>query len=237
MSLHCVARLSTLACFSIALALFTGCSVFREGPLPPNSLATHDSSKWEKDIAKYEEQDRTAPPDLNAIEFIGSSSIRRWSNLAEAFPNHRVFNRGFGGSQLADSVNYAERILIPYKPKQVVIFAGTNDINAGKDPQTVFGDFVALARKIRDALPRTQISYIALSPTPKRWAQINEVREVNRLIEEYCRRHSRMDFIDTATHMLGADGKPMPHIFVADELHLNDDGYAIWQRVIGPHLK
>src|SRR6266581_6373556 len=128
---------------------------------PPNSLATHDSAKWEKDISAFEASDKTNPPPRGCIVFVGSSSIRKWTNLTAHFPSLPVVNRGFGGSQLADSVNFADRIVTPYQPRQVVIYAGGNDINAGKAPEVVYGDFVALITKLRAKLPHVRIAYIS----------------------------------------------------------------------------
>src|SRR6266699_3181798 len=101
----------------------------------------HDFGKWEKEISAYEQMARANPPPKGAVLFTGSSTIRLWKTLAQDFPKHRVINRGFGGSQIVDSVNYAERIVIPYQPRQIILYAGGNDINAGKTPEQVFADF------------------------------------------------------------------------------------------------
>jgi lysophospholipase L1-like esterase len=204
-------------------------------PAPPNSLATHNSAKWETEIAAFEVSDRTNPPQKGCIVFVGSSSIRRWTNLANDFPNLPVVNRGFGGSQLADSVNFAERIIIPYKPRQVVIYAGGNDINAGKPPEVVYGDFVALVTELRSRLPKVHVAFIACAPNLNRWAQVEKVKRLNTLATAYCRRHG-IDFIDVFPLMLGADGKPKPDIFVQDGLHMNPKGYAIWREALKPYL-
>jgi lysophospholipase L1-like esterase len=201
----------------------------------PNTLTTHDSSKWEKEIARMLASDATNPPPQFGTVFVGSSSIRLWKTLTTDFPGHRVINRGFGGSQLADSVYYAERIILPYHPRQVIIYAGGNDINAGKDPQLVFGDFVALTKKIRKELPQAEIGFIASAPNPARWAQVDKVKELNRLVAAYCRRQG-FDFIDVFSRMLGPDGLPKPDIYVADRLHMNPKGYAIWREAVGDFL-
>src|SRR5262249_54584384 len=143
---------------------------------------------------------------------------------------------GFGGSHLADSVNFAERIIIPFQPRQVVIYAGGNDLNAHKPPELVYGDFVALVTKIHAALPRTRIAYIASAPNPSRWAQVENVKRLNALVEGYCRRHG-FDFINVFPLMLGPDGKPKPDIYVADGLHMNERGYAIWRAAVRPYLR
>ena len=108
-------------------ALLAGCRT-----VPPNSLATHNSAKWGNAIASYQAGDLTNSPPRGCIVFVGSSSIRLWTNMAADFPGFPVVNRGFGGSQLADSVNFADRIITPCAPRQVVIYAGGNDINMVK---------------------------------------------------------------------------------------------------------
>jgi lysophospholipase L1-like esterase len=225
-----VARLLALALFSSLV-----CSGCKTAP-PPNSLATHNSSKWESEISAFEARDRTNRPPKDCIIFVGSSSIRRWTNLVTDFPDLPVVNRGFGGSQLADSVNFAERIIVPYQPRQVVIYAGGNDINAGKSPEVVYGDFVALVTEIHAQLPRARISYISSAPNLQRWAEVEKVRRLNALAEAYCRRHG-FDFINVFPLMLGPDGRPKPDIFVADGLHMNPKGYAIWKEAIRLHLR
>lgn len=196
-----------------------------------NSLAAHNSAGWEKDIAAFETMDKTNPPPVGVIVFTGSSSIRLWKTLELDFPRHKVLNRGFGGSQLADLVHYADRIVLRYQPRQVVIYSGGNDINAGKSPEIVFGDFVALVGKIRGGCPRARISYISIAPNPARWAQVDKVRRTNALISGYCRRH-RVDFINVFPLMLGGDGLPKPGLFVADRLHMNANGYALWRQAV-----
>src|SRR5207237_5640808 len=132
---------------------------------------------------------RMNPPLKGCIVFVGSSSIRFWTNLTVDFPTLPVVNRGFGGSQLADSVNLAERIIIPYQPRQVVIYAGGNDINAGKAPEIVYGDLVALATLLKAKLPKARLAYISSAPNLKRWAQVEKVKRLNSLAAAYCRLH------------------------------------------------
>ncbi len=227
----CQPASAALLGIGLVLLLLAGCKT-----APPNSLATHDSARWEKDIAAFEARDKTNPPPKGGIVFVGSSSIRLWTTLAADFPGFPVVNRGFGGSQLADSVDLAERIIIPYEPRQVVIYAGGNDINAGKPPELVYGDFVALVNKIHSRLPHARIAFIASAPNPRRWSQVEKVQRLNDLAEAYCRRHG-LEFINVFPLMLGPDGQPKPDIFLADRLHMNAKGYAIWKEAVAPCLK
>ena len=192
--------------------------------------------KWEKEIATFEEMDRAKPPPTGAILFVGSSSIRLWKTLAQDFPRHRVINRGFGGSEMADSAHFADRIVLPYQPRMVVIYAGGNDINNGKSPEQVFEAFKELTGKIRTALPETTVACISIAGNPARWKQVEKVKAANALIAAYCAANPNMKFIDVFPSMLGSDNLPRPEIFVADQLHMNEEGYRIWTGIVRDYL-
>ena len=198
--------------------------------------ADNDYARWEKEIAAFEAADRTNPPPAGGILFIGSSSIRLWKTLAQDYPRHQVLNRGFGGSQIADSTHFAERIVFPYAPRQIIMYAGGNDINAGKSPEQVAADFKAFVQKVHQRLPQTRIAYISIAPNPARWAQVERVREANRLIKAFTQSDPRLEYIDAFSHMLGPDGQPLPDIFVEDRLHMNAKGYALWKKIVEPYL-
>jgi lysophospholipase L1-like esterase len=201
------------------------------------AAAEKPSEPFAAEIAAFEASDRTNPPPKNAVMFIGSSSIRLWKTLAADFPEHRVINRGFGGSQIADSLRYAHRIALPSQPRLIVMYAGGNDLNAGKTPERVLADFKAFAARVHAALPETRLAYISIAPNPARWTQVERVRAANRLIEAHTRTDERLSFIDVFPRMLGADGQPRPEIFVADRLHMNEQGYALWREIVGPRLR
>src|SRR6185503_8462583 len=122
-------------------------------PQGQSAAAAENPDRWEATIKKFEEQDKVTPPPQNAIVFIGASSIVRWQ-LPEAFPElgAKAINRGFGGSLAGDSTRYADRIVIPYKPRIVVFYAGDNDVEANHSPQQIAGDFSAFERKVHAAL-------------------------------------------------------------------------------------
>ncbi len=200
------------------------------------TLTAATADRWESDIAAYEAMDRKSPPMQDGIVFIGSSSVRLW-DVRKSFPDLPVVNRGFGGSQLADSVRYADRILIPYRPKTVVLYAGDNDLAAGKSPEQVLADYKAFVAKVHGALPDTRIVYVAVKPSPKRWALIEKVRETNRLIRAAAEQDPRQVFVDVEKPMLTAEGQPRAELFRADELHLNDEGYKLWTELVRPHLE
>lgn len=203
--------------------------------LPQPAMAR--PGQWAAEIDALTAADATNPPAPGGIVFVGSSSIRLWRTLAEDFPGLPVINRGFGGSELADSVHYLDRIVLPYRPRLVVLFAGTNDIWNGRTPGEVAADFRAFRAKLHAALPDARLIFLAINPAPSRARVHDRMHEANALIEADCATDPRCRFVDVATPMLDASGGTRPELFVSDQLHLNADGYAIWRRVLAPHLQ
>jgi len=191
--------------------------------------------RWEREIQSFEKQDAEQSPVPGRAMFIGSSSIRLW-DLSKSFPEYDLVNRGFGGSQVADSVHFFERIVPAHRPRLLVMYAGDNDIAAGKTPEQVQADFKQFAAKVQAQLPGTPVVYIAIKPSIKRWNLIEQVRKANALIKSDCDKDPRLDFLDIDGPMLGTDGQPRPELFVKDGLHLSDAGYAVWAEKLRPYL-
>ncbi|NUQ66342.1 MAG: hypothetical protein HUU20_28095 [Pirellulales bacterium] len=204
--------------------------------LPAFNGMAAEQDRWEPAIAAMEAQDRESPPPENGILFVGSSSIRMWE-VKQSFPDLPVINRGFGGSQIADSVRYADRIVLPYRPRVIVFYAGDNDIAAGKTPEQVADDFKAFVGKVRDGLPRTRIVFIGIKPSIRRWAMVDKMREANRLIRALAAEDERLEYVDVDAPMIGHDGKPRAELFRSDGLHLSAEGYRRWADLVRPHLK
>ena len=183
------------------------------------------ADKWEKDVAALE-----AKPNVGDIVFIGSSTIRLW-DVEKHLPGLKINNRGFGGSQIADSVRYADRILIPLKPKTVLLFAGGNDIHAGKTPERVFEDYKAFVKKVRDALPETRVLFMSIFPNLKRAEQTEKTKALNALVAAHVKGDPKLGYVDVAS-ALCPDGTPRAEVLHADQLHLNEDGYAIISKVV-----
>ena len=192
-------------------------------------------NRWESTIQAFERADADHPQPKNGIVFVGSSSIRKW-DLKKWFPDRNAINRGFGGSEASDSLEFAERIILKYEPRVVVVYAGDNDIAHDKTPKRVYDDVKQLVNLIHSELPKTKVVYIAVKPSIKRWALIDQVREANRLITELASSDELLEFVDIDKPMLGEDGMPRKELFVEDGLHLSEEGYAIWTALVKPHL-
>ena len=193
-------------------------------------------ARWEKAIAAFEQQDKEKPPPRNAILFAGSSSIRMW-DVAKSFPGMDVINRGFGGSEIADSVHFADRLILKHQPRMVVLYAGDNDLANGKTPEQVLADFKAFVKAVHAELPKTRIAFISIKPSIRRWNLIDNIRKANSLIEGCCKQDERLLYTDVVKPMLGDDGKPRPELFTVDGLHMNAKGYELWTSLLKPHLK
>lgn len=198
----------------------------------------NDPDAWEASIRSFESQDRRQPPAPGVIVFTGSSSFTLWSTMERDLAPLPVLNRGFGGARMRDVLYYAERIILPYHPRAVVLFAGTNDIAPPKPAtaQQVYDSYRAFVQRVQAMLPGTPIYYVAITPTPSRWRYWPIVQEANRLIREYTESDPCLRFIDLTDHLLGRDGKPERDLYRFDRLHPNQKGYAKWVAVIKPVL-
>jgi lysophospholipase L1-like esterase len=199
--------------------------------------AARDFSQWEKDVAAFEAADRTNPPPKDAILFVGSSTIVRWTTLQEDFPNQRVINRGFGGNQIVDSTHFADRMIFPYRPRKIFLRAGGNDLHAGKSPEQVFQDFKDFVATIHAQLPDTEIVYISLAPSIARWEEREPTKKLNALVKDYVKKGRKLTYIETYDTTLDANGQPRPELFVEDKLHFSTEGYKLLIGRVRPFVK
>ena len=226
---HC----NMMLCFSLMLALLF--VVFPQS----SSLAEtkpHPSQRWEKTIQRFEKQDRQQLPVKHGVLFVGSSSIRLW-DLKKSFPEHSFINRGFGGSEIVDSTYFAERIILNHQPKLILLYAGDNDVSRGKSAEQVFADYQNFVKTVHAKLPKTRIVYIAIKPSIARWKLIDTIRKANGLIETGCQKNDLLEYADIVTPMIGEDGKPKPNLFIKDGLHLNEEGYKLWTKIVTPFIQ
>jgi lysophospholipase L1-like esterase len=208
--------------------------------LSPSVLPAADQPpaiRWAEDLARFESADREHPPAQGGILFLGSSTIRRWDTLTDDFPGLPVLNRGFGGSQMSDAAALVPQLVLPYAPRQIVLYEGDNDLNKGKTPEQVLADFQTFLTQVRERMPQCRISILAIKPSPKRWHLKDAITRTNRQLAEAAAADPRIDFIDVFTPMLDTGGEPRPELFVEDGVHLTPEGYAIWTRTIRPHLR
>lgn len=203
----------------------------------PTAQAQDDKPPFWDEIQAYKQQDSVQMPPKDAILFVGSSSFRMWDSMQEMFPNHTVINRGFGGSNLLDLKYYLNDIVLPYQPKQIVIYSGENDIASDTvQAPEVLERFQDVFESIRQEMPQVPIVYVSIKPSPSRWQYKPVMEEANKLIRAYLKAQPKAKFVDVYSLMLDKGKKPKSEIFLDDSLHMNNKGYQIWQKALTPHL-
>jgi lysophospholipase L1-like esterase len=193
---------------------------------------------WEPAIRDFEAQDKAHPPKPGGIVFAGSSSFRFWDTLVSDMKPLEVINRGFGGSEFSDLDQYANRIVVAYRPRAVVVYEGDNDLAEGtsKTPEMVAADFRKFVQIVHGALPDTWIYILAIKPSRLRWKQWPQMKAANKLMQDYAATQQRVQYIDIAASMFDANGNLPGDLFKPDGLHPTPKLYAMWTAIIKPIL-
>ncbi len=228
----------TLRALAVATASFllTPAAGAQETKPAPAAKPVDPFAKWESEIAGIEARDKKSPPPQGELLFIGSSTIRMWKSLPADFPEHKVINHGFGGSEIADATHFADRLVFPVAPRIIYLRSGTNDIHNGKSPAQVFEDYKKFTETVWAKLPETEIVFLGLAPTIQRIKEVDKGNELMRLVKEYTAKNPKLKVVDTADSTVGPDGKPRADLFIADGLHFNDAGYKILAERVRPFL-
>lgn len=213
------------------------CAVLALAVLPAGFGLVEARDGWASAIDRLTSRDSAHPPPPGGIVFTGSSTIAGWNeNLARDFPGLAVIGRGFGGSTIADGLRYLDRVVLPYRPRLVVFYAGENDIAGGLSPEEVAGRFADYAEALLTALPEARLIVIGIKPSPMRWSMQASFDRANALLAARCAGLPRARFLDVRSAMSDADGLPRPELFRADELHLNASGYRVLRDLLSPLL-
>ena len=192
---------------------------------------------WQKEIDAFAEIDRRQTPPEKAILFVGSSSFRGWRTLRDDFPRVKIINRAFGGAHLEDVIFYAAQTIAPYQAQTIVVYAGDNDIAAGKSVERVFNDWQTLVALIRQSAPQSHIVFVSIKPSPSRREFWSKFQQMNALVKAQTVKDKRLIFVDIWNEMLTANGEPREELYLGDRLHMKPEGYAIWRAALAKYLK
>lgn len=212
---------------TIAALLACACAPEARGQSPGEAAAERP---FAAEIEAFRAADRTAPPPACLTLFVGSSSFRLWSTLAEDMAPLGVLNRGFGGSQMLELNGWFDALVAPYTPRAIVVYEGENDINAGKSAEQVAADLAAFMEMKAEELGATPVYFVSIKPSPLRWAQRDEQARANTMIEAMAEERDDLAFIDVTPAML-ENGAPKD-IFIEDDLHMTAEGYALWTPIV-----
>ena len=197
---------------------------------------TNQAAPFWNEIQQFKKMDSTLMPPKGKILMIGSSSFTNWKDVGYYFQGYPMINRGFGGSSLPHLIRYFDDIVIPYKPRQILIYCGENDLGPTVTADTVFERFKTLYHMIRKQDKKVKITYISMKPSPSRANLMDKMRDGNEEIKKWLQNKKSTSYVDVFNKMLLPDGRPMPDIFLKDSLHMNAKGYDIWKKEIAPHL-
>ena len=244
---HSARRHARRAIMTLAVLSFGAVGVTRAqtSPLRPPGSTSQPSTetrearaeRWKESFDSFAEADRANAPRPGGVLFVGSSSIRLWDSLEKDFQALPIVTkRGFGGSRLSDCSDHVSKLVLPYKPRLVIVYAGDNDLAEGATPADVLASFKRFVEQVHRDLPATRIAYLSIKPSPLRAQLIGQARAANELIASYSATVPHLDYIDIYSKMVDADGRPRPELFGPDMLHLNRAGYALWRQEISAHL-
>jgi hypothetical protein len=197
------------------------------------------SFPYADEIRAFKRQDSFSFPKFDGILFIGSSSFRLWSDLEERFPGKPIIKRGVGGCELSSIVNfYTPYILFPYHPRKIFIYAGENDIAYGHSADSVLVNVKKLYGMIREKLPKAQIYYLSIKPSPSRFKYKKDDLRANEQIKSYIKGKRNFTYLDMNKSIYKpGTNQPDSSLFKSDYLHLNSKGYDRWQKVLEPYVK
>lgn len=187
---------------------------------------------FEKDIAAFEAADKASPPPKGAILFVGDSTFTRWKAIHEDLKGYTVINRGFGGSKMSDLLYFADRVIMPYQPRMIVIQEGGNDIHGGRTPEALMADLQALVKKIRATMPDVPIILGSLTGNPARWGEVEVRKKVNQMYQDFAATQTKVTFLNFFDPFLGPDGKPREDFFVEDHVHPSHAGYELRVKIM-----
>ncbi|MDX2040887.1 MAG: GDSL-type esterase/lipase family protein [Acidobacteriota bacterium] len=225
-----------VAALGISIFVLFACAAAIAQQAAP-ALPKGDPRRYEKDIEAFLAADKTSPPQKGQILFVGSSIFRLWKNLNAQMTPLPVFNRAFGGSRTADILYYMDKVVLPYEPKIIVYYCGSNDVNADVQPEKIAANFIEFAQRVHAKLPETKIFYVSINRAPQkmdRWAWVDDA---NRRIKEFCEKDKTLGFIDVNPALFDKDGKPRMELYLPDKLHFLEPAYDEFTKIIKPVIE
>ena len=203
---------------------------------PIHSHAQSPPHRFESAVLAYEAGDKTNSPPRHAILLAGDSQFYRWKTVQEDLPGYAIINRGIDSFEMSDLFYYANRLVLPYQPRLIVLHVGGNDVHDGRAPTNILADFKAFVARVREKLPEVPIAFTSITPGPSRWTEAPQRKEANQAIKDYVATQPGLLYIDLWDAMLTPDGQPRQDLWVADGVHPNHDGYLVRVKIMRPLL-
>jgi hypothetical protein len=201
------------------------------------AAASSQQHRFADQIKEYLDGDTLHPPPAGGILFIGSSIFRRWTDLGSHMAPLPAFNRAFGGSRTDEVLYYMDRIVLPCKPKIIVYYCGSNDVNAGVAAEVIFANFKKFTEGVDDKLPGTRIFFVSIIRAPQKKDRWNLVDQANSMVQAFCANSKRVAYIDINPAVFDNNGNPLTNLYLDDMLHYRPDAYLEFTRIIKPILE
>ncbi len=188
---------------------------------------------WEDKIAELNKKNQEEGILKDCVLLIGSSTFTRWDNAGEYFPESKIANRAFGGSKLCDQIYFFDQIIKPFNPKQVVIYAGDNDLNeTSTTPEQFMEDVVCITRLIHYNFPDTKIMFLSIKPSPARTLSFKNYKKANRLMERYCALYEYVDYVNIWSRFFNTKGNLIKEYFTEDGIHITNESYSLLKKAM-----
>lgn len=189
--------------------------------------------KWESAVAKKLKEN--SPP-VGSIICIGSSQMAKWKTIDYDLSPLKTYNLAIGGSRMKHAAElFIPKLVLPFKPRAVIFYEGSNDLAANLTPEEVLSDFESVCTQIHEALPETRLYVLGIVPSPgKRFGRWEAIQETNSLLKRACESRPWSTFLDTTSKLLDANGKPRQECFIPGDIHMTDAGYQAWTSVVAP---
>jgi len=217
-----------IASFAILSAAFA--ASVAAAPVPPSA------DPFAAEIAKFERGNLGLQDTNTGTLFIGSSSVRLWTQVDE-FPVDNGINRGFGGATTSDVLRHYPALIGKFRPSSIIVYVGENDIAAGRQPEAVTADVLTLLGKLRDDFPGVHVAYLSIKPSPARWRLWPKMEATNAMIKARSGGGRKFDFLDVGTTLLAKTGDPEKTCFGPDGLHMSSIGYDRWNALVTSYLQ
>ena len=192
--------------------------------------------RFAENVQAFLDQDKVSPPPQNAILFVGSSIFRQWANLTQQMAPLPVFNRAFGGSRTWEVLAYMDKIVLPYRPRIIVYYCGSNDVNAGEPADAIVGRFREFVTRAQKALPDTRIFFVSINRAPDKRARWNVVDDANAQIKQFAYATKNLDYIEVNPVLFDANDEPLHALYLDDGLHFHPPAYEEFTKIIKPVL-
>lgn len=193
-------------------------------------------SWFDDEVAALAHRTRARQGEDKLILFYGSSTFTLWSDIEAHFPAHNVLNHGFGGATLADCLEYFDRLVTPFRPSAIVLYAGDNDLDNGASPEAVIALLKRFLARKRACLGAVPLGYVSIKVSRQRLHFMHTIGYTNKLADRLLADAEDAAFVDFTRRLTGRGYHPWQDYFTHDPLHMNPAGYRVLGKTIAEYI-